>query len=216
MNISRRTALKVGSAAAAGAFLNVPNALAADGDVYDAAAMLETPEGWTDYFLGNQASSVTLIEFASTSCSHCANFHANTFPALKEQYIETGKIAFALRPFMLNGRDAAVFALAASVEGDKYYDVIEAFMARQQEWVVTNEPMNVISKIAFELGFTQESFEAALTNRERFNSMQTLTQRFNENFDLRSTPSFYLNGKMLVGARSIEFFQEELDALLPA
>ena len=225
MNISRRKLLS-NSAASCIITLGAPSifgasaALAGDGDggQFD-EKKLYAPDGPADHFIGNldADAKVTVVEYASSTCPHCANFHINTFPKLKETYIDTNKIRFVLRPFVLNVLDAVVFMLAykageTSVEG--YYEILNAYMKTQSQWANSDAPRDAILEIAKQYGFTEKSFDKVLTNQELFKGMERLREQASKEFDMHGTPSFYVNGKMLAGNRSFEDLAGAIDPLL--
>lgn len=214
MKFTRRTALSLTAAAGTSSLVGFSPAFAAQGDFYDVEKLMAPAGGWTDKWLGDENAPVTFIEYASSTCGHCAAFHAQTFPQFKTDYIETGKVRFAMRPFLLNILDAVVFMLAVQAEDDKYYDVLDTYLAAQTVWTRSETPRDAIFEIAKQLGYTEENFEAALTNQSLFEGMELLRQQASEEFELTGTPSFYVNGKMLSGAKPIEDLAAEIDPLL--
>ncbi len=187
-----------------------------DGKIYDVKKLM-VPDGPADHFLGNKDAKVTIIEYASSTCSFCASFHVNTYPQLKETYIDSGEISFVLRPFVLNVLDAAVFLLAykAGESGSEhYYNVLDAYLKTQSNWAQAENPRQALLDIAKQLGFNEESFDAALTNQELFEGIEKLREQASRKFGMRGTPSFYINGKFLSGNRSFEDMANEIDPLL--
>src|ERR1700716_3896522 len=108
--------------------------------------------------LGSAEAPVTFIEYASMTCSPCANFAVNVFPTVKSRYIDTGKVRYIMREFPLDPLAAAGFMLARC-SGDKYYDVIDALFQTQQKWAFVRDPLPQLLAIAKQLGFTQQSFD---------------------------------------------------------
>lgn len=214
MTLTRRNALilTAGSAAAA-SLTGFSPALAADGDMHDVEKLMQ-PNGPADRPIGNPDAKVTMIEYAAPTCPHCARFHINVYPEFKKQYIETDKVRFILRPFVSNVLDAVVFMLAETGDDDAYYAIVDTFMQTQSQWRNADRPRDALLAIALQLGFTEESFEAALTNQELFARMETLREQALGEFDLTGTPTFYVNGKQLSGSRSLEQLAAEIDPLL--
>lgn len=214
MKLTRRTALALSAAAGTSSLVGFSPAFAAEGDVYDIEKLMAPAGDWTDKWLGDENAPVTMIEYASSTCGHCAAFHAQTYPQFKADYIDTGKVRFTMRPFLLNILDAVVFMLAVQAEGDKYYDVLDVYLENQTTWSRSETPRDAIFEIAKQLGYTEENFEAALTNQSLFEGMELVRQQASEEFELTGTPSFYVNGKMLTGSKSITVLAEAIDPLL--
>ncbi len=214
MNISRRNALILTAAATSAASLGAVTApLAAEGDMYDVDALLN-PDGWVDRaILGAEDAKATLIEYSSPTCPHCGQFHRETLPELEKQYIETGKTRFILRPFIRNVLDAVVFMLADAAGEDSYHEVISTYFASQDVWARSQTPRDAMLAVAVQLGFTEETFKSALTNQDLFTRMEKVRDQALNEFDLTGTPTFYVNGKMLEGEKTIEQLAAEIDPL---
>lgn len=213
MTLNRRNVLIL-SAACAATGLAGNSAHAADGDTHDVAALMQ-PKGLPDRPVGGEDAKVTVIEYASPTCPHCAAFHVDVYPAFKQQYLDTGKVTFILRPFLRNVLDAVVFMLAETAEDDEvYHSIIETFFKTQNQWAMAEQPRDALLQIALQLGFTEESFDAALTNQELFEGMESLREQAIDEFDLTGTPTFYINGKQLSGEQSLEQLAAEIDPQL--
>ncbi len=212
MKITRRNALIMTAAAASGASISgITPALSAEGDMYSEEALMN-PAGWVDRaILGAEDAPSMVIEYSSPTCPHCAAFHVNTFPALKEQYVETGKTRFILRPFARNVLDAVVFMLADAAGEEGYHEVVSTYLGTQDSWARSSTPRDALLTIALQLGFTEESFESALTNQELFAAMEAVRDQALNEFDLTGTPTFYVNGKLLSGNKSLEELGAEID-----
>ncbi len=166
-----------------------------------------------DEIQGSDSAPVTIIEYASMTCSHCAAFHVTTYPALKSRYIDTGKVRYILREFPLDPLAAAGFMLARCAGKDKYYPVVDALFTKQAIWAVP-KPLEPLLGIAKENGFTQESFEACLANQQILDGINSTRDRGAEKFGVNSTPTFFINGKIQRGAMSIEDLEKLVEPLL--
>lgn len=166
-----------------------------------------------DKVLGDPDAPVEVIEYASMTCPHCATFHETTFPELKEEYIDTGKVKFILREFPFDPLAAAVFMLARCSD-DQYYDVVDLFFERQREWAVREDPLPKIRSLAIQAGFTNESFEACLTNQELLDGINAVKDRGYEELGVTSTPTIFIDGEKLEGSRNIEAFRSRIDPKL--
>jgi protein-disulfide isomerase len=180
----------------------------------DPAKLLEAvPLG--DRSLGSADAKVVIVEYASTTCPHCAKFHAESFPTVKKDYIDTGKVRFVFREFPLNDADLAAVMLARCAAEDKYFPLIEIFFEQQQVWTKGN-PRDELFKIAQLAGFTRESFEACLKNEAVAKGILESRERAEKEFGVESTPTFFINGEMVRGAESLEEFRKLIDAALAA
>jgi Protein-disulfide isomerase len=163
--------------------------------------------------LGNNDAPVTIVEYASMTCPHCANFHTRVLPELKKKYIDTGKVRLVFREFPLDNL-AAAGAMLARCSGDKAFDMLEILFHKQEEWVVRNDPVSKLFDMAKQAGFTKESFEKCLTDDDLLKKVEAVRTRANEKFGVNSTPTFFINGKRLSGGGSIADFDRALEPLL--
>jgi protein-disulfide isomerase len=163
--------------------------------------------------LGSADAPVTMIEYASMTCSHCANFDVKVFPTLKSKYIEPGKLRYIMREFPLDPLAAAGFMLARCA-GDKYFDVIDALFQTQQKWAFTREPLPQLLAVAKQLGFTQQSFDECLSNQKVLDGIDAVRQRATEKFGVNSTPTFFINGNIHRGEMTLEETEKALQSHL--
>ena len=178
--LTRRTAL-MATAAATAAFAAAPTMVLAQGapessGTVDMGKLLE-PGSLSDEVLGPEDAPVTIVEYASMTCSHCAHFHETTWPTLKKDYVDTGKVRFILREFPFDPRAAAAFMLARCAPEGKYYPMVDVLFDKQKDWAFVKNaraPMENIAKLA---GFTQESFEACLTNQKLLDDINAVRER---------------------------------------
>ncbi|MDX3809398.1 MAG: thioredoxin domain-containing protein, partial [Bosea sp. (in: a-proteobacteria)] len=119
-----------------------------------------------DVWLGPADAKVTVIEYASMTCSHCAHFHETTWPELKKKYIDTGKIRFTLREFPLDPLAMAGFMLARCNGNDKFYPMTDLLFSQQKNWAFVDKPVDALSALVKQAGFSQESFEACLKRQD--------------------------------------------------
>ena len=169
------------------------------------------PEG--DVVLGSEKAPVTIIEYASMTCPHCAHFSATTFPELQKRYIDTGKVRFIFREFPLDALAAAGFMLARCAGNDKFMPIVETLFAKQADWVV-REPIEPLKSIAKQFGFTEESFNQCLANQKVLNAIEEVRDRAVKKLGVNSTPTFFVNGKKLVGDVTMEQMVKEIEPYL--
>lgn len=175
---------------------------------------LLAPTEIPDQILGSADAPVTVVEYASLTCSHCRDFHSETFPEVKKRFIDTGKVRFIFRDFPLD-QFATAGAMLARCAGDgKYFPVTEAFFDQQDALRAAPEPFAWLQSFAKQVGFTQESFEACLSNQTLTDNILAVRQRASEKFGVSSTPTFFLNGKVRRGGMTIEEFEKGLEPFL--
>ncbi|KQX34854.1 hypothetical protein ASD04_15830 [Devosia sp. Root436] len=216
MKFNRRDTLILAAAASALSLCGVAAASAAEGDMVDVAKLMAPAGGVVDHVQGSEAAPVTVIEYASPTCPHCAAFSNDVMPGFVEAYVNTGKVRLIVRPFVRNVLDAAVFMLAEAAGPTNYHNVLATYFKTQTTWAASQTPRDAILEIAKQLGFTQETFDAALTNQELFTGMEALREQALNEFALAGTPTFYVNGKTLTGDKTLEQLAAEIDPLIPA
>lgn len=194
---------------------------AGDIELYDGSPVeplgsdeLLTPVGIPDRPIGGKGAKVIVIEYSSPTCSHCASFALQTYPEFRKKYVDTGKVIFILRPFVRNVLDAVVFLLAEAAGNENYINVVETYFRTVNTWATSEKPRDEIEKIALQLGFSKESFEAALTNQDLFGGLDELRQQAMDKFDVTGTPTFFINGKKIVGAATMGALSSAIDPLL--
>jgi len=174
-------------------------------------AKLNEPSPLGEMALGPENAKVTVIEYASASCPHCANFHKTTFQDLKRDYIDTGKIRFIVREFPHNDAGLAAFMIARCAPKDKYFPLLSMIYEQQEMWF--QNPREGLFKIAQLAGFTQESFDACLKNEQVAKGILGVRQTA-ENLGVDSIPTFFINGEKYNGEIKYEDFKKIIDPLL--
>lgn len=174
---------------------------------------LLAPGAVPDQILGDPNAPVTVVEYASLTCSHCRAFHDETLPEVKKRLIDTGKIRLIYRDFPLDQYATAGSMLARCAGDGKYFPVIDAFFDKQAELLGAQDPFVWLQGFAKQVGFTQESLEACLANQGLMDNVLAERQRASEKFGVSSTPTFFFNGRIKRGALSIDEFEKEIAAL---
>jgi protein-disulfide isomerase len=211
--ITRRALLAGVSALALVAYSGVRAPAWAQPKVLDADLAPAGPLG--DVVMGAEDAPVTIVEYASMTCPHCAQFQARTFPKLKERYIDTGKVRYIFREFPLDPLSAGAFMLARCVDKDKYFSVIDLLFGTQRTWVVPN-PLQPLFSVAKQAGYTEDAFNACLKNQQILDGIQNVRDRAAKVLNVESTPTFFVNGKRMVGDVSIEDLEREIKPYLKA
>ena len=179
-----------------------------------ANTVLEVTED--DFVVGDKNAPVTIIEYASLSCSHCADFHNNTLDDLIKEYVDTGKARIVFRDFPFNYPALLASMVLRCIPEDVRYDYMNALFQLQQKWVVRENAKSTqeLYKIMQSGGMTKEEFETCTNNVELENTiLQALIAAQNE-FNIQSTPSFLINGNLVEGNKSIKEFRQIIDKIL--
>ncbi|MER8749822.1 DsbA family protein [Mesorhizobium sp. M1050] len=176
-------------------------------------AELMKPGALPDKQLGKDDAKVTIVEYASMTCPHCAHFAETTFPELKTKYIDTGKARYILREFPFDPSAEAGFMLARCAK-DNYFPMVDVLFRQQANWVGVQNTKDALLQISKLAGFTQESFEACLTDQKLLDDVRSVQKRGANEFKVDSTPTFFINGKTYKGAMSIEEMSAIIDPLL--
>jgi protein-disulfide isomerase len=208
--LARRTVL------AAAAALALAPGLALAQKAEDIAAELAKAGPRGDLVVGKADAPVTIVEYASMTCSHCANFHNTVFPKLKEKYLDTGKARLIMREFPLDNLAAAGAMLARCAGPDKAFDVIKVLFAKQNEWAfVEGNVIPALFKVAETQGFTMDSFDKCLTDQKLLDDITATRDVASKKLGVRSTPTFFINGQQLKDrSDQIESFEKAIEPLL--
>ena len=178
---------------------------------------LMKPGAFPDIAMGPADAKVTVVEYASLTCPHCAAFETKVFPEFKTKYIDSGKIRYIFRGFALNPLDQAAQILVQCLDLDKRQSMIEAFYEKQADWAFSNgNPVPKLFDIAKQAGFTQESFDKCLKDQALLDKLTAEQKRASETFSINSTPTFFINGKRLQEVATVAAFDKMIEPLLAA
>ena len=180
------------------------------------AADVAKPVSLPDMALGPANAPITITEFASMTCPHCAAFNAEVFPKIKSTYIDTGKIRYVFREFPLDIKAAAGSMLSRCIAKDdpaKYFAVTDLLFKQQADWVVKNTT-ETLSRIGKQAGLTQQAVDDCLKDQALLDKIVADQKFANEVLKVNSTPTFFLNGEMIKGETSFEEFDKRIKALL--
>jgi protein-disulfide isomerase len=177
------------------------------------AADLMVPPPLGDRSIGKSDAPVTIVEYASMTCPHCAHFAETTYPELKKQYIDTGKVRFIFREFPLDSLAAGAAMLARCAEPSKFFPMIETLFQQQNKWAV-EKPIPPLLAIAKQAGFSEKTFDTCLSDQKMLEAIQAEQKRAADKFGVNSTPTLFINGKMQKGGVTIEELAKIIDPLL--
>lgn len=182
----------------------------AQGSVDESRLLADNP--LSEMVMGSEDAPVTIVEYASMTCPHCANFHVNTLPEIKEKYVDTGRVRIIFREFGFDPRAEAGFMLARCA-GDRYFPMIDVLFKQQENWARAADGREALLSIARLAGFSQEAFEACLTDQALLDDIRAVKDRGEKEFGVSSTPTFFINGKKYAGAMSVEEMSAIIDSL---
>jgi protein-disulfide isomerase len=209
--ITRRQALELlGTAAATALVLTSLPALAQNVSPAD----LAVPGPLGDVALGPADAKVTIIEYASMTCPHCAAFHQETWPELKKRWVDTGKVRFVLREFPLDPLATAGFMLARCDGENKYYPIVDLLFSQQRAWAYAERPLDALRQMMKQAGFSQEKFDSCLKDQKLYDAVNTVKNRGMDVFKVNSTPTFFINGQRHPGNLSIDEIEKVIKPIL--
>ncbi|MGD9650386.1 MAG: DsbA family protein [Dongiaceae bacterium] len=208
---------------AAAAFLNFNSPLTAD-DKIAMAASTAPPENMTplpedkinnllpDPVLGNANAPVTIVEYASFTCPHCAHFHEQVLPQLKEKYLDTGKAKLIFREFPFDKVALSAALLVRCLPNDQYFAAAGLIFKTQNSWIAEKDHNAALINRLRIAGLTEEKARACLDNKAMAEAILQRQLEAQQKLGITSTPSFLINGRKLVGARPIEDFAAAIEA----
>jgi protein-disulfide isomerase len=177
------------------------------------AAAVDVAAAMAERALGSADAPVTIVEYASMTCPHCANFHEQTFPALKERYIDTGKVRLVFSNFVLNAIDLRASMMARCVPADRFFSLTGILFKTQGTWARAADPIAELAKVGRLTGLDEASFNACMASEALANGVIEL-RKAGTDAGVASTPTFVINGERVVGGHSIEELAKIIDPLV--
>jgi len=176
------------------------------------AEILSTEEALSERVIGDPAAPITIIEYASLTCPHCATFHAESLPQLKKDWIETGKAKLIYRDYPLDKYAATGAMIARCAPKDKYFIFLNAFYAQQNNWSRAQDPVKVLTQLAGLGGMSKDDVDACLANEALQDGILQMRLEGQMEYGVDSTPSFVVNGKKVTNLPYDEFSEILEDA----
>ncbi len=167
-----------------------------------------------DMALGSKDAPVTIIEYASMTCPHCANFHMGPFKELKSKYIDTGKVRMIFREFPFDPLALQASMLARCAGEKRFFGMLDVLFKSQSKWAKSSNPQMELAKIARLGGFTEARFNACMSSQELADMILQSRLKGNKEFGVDSTPSFIVNGVKTSGNMTIGRWDELLATYL--
>ena len=169
-----------------------------------------------DFIIGDENAPITIIEYASMSCSHCADFHTKTLPDLKTEFIDTGKVRMVFRDYPFNYPALLGSMMMRCIPGDVRYDYMNALYQLQPNWV--NRDPKITKKELYKImqsgGMTKDEFDTCYGDLDNENLILEGVMAAQKDFNIKSTPSFVINGNLVEGNKNIKEFRQIIDKIL--
>lgn len=162
-----------------------------------------------DRVIGDPNAPVTIHEYASMTCSHCATFYEETFPTLKKKFVDTGKIKFVFHEFPLDAYALTAAKITRCLPKDQFFNMLEVFFTNQKRWLQADDPTKALAQLGALAGMNEESFHACNDNKELEEAMMEKMKTAQEEFNIRAVPTFVFNNgdDILSGARPLPEFE---------
>ncbi len=166
-----------------------------------------------DMVLGSADAKVTMVEYASLTCPHCANFHVSTLPALKTEYIDKGLVKLVYRDFPLDGLALRAAMMAQCAGPDRYFGYLELLFGRQVQWATAKDPLEGLAAIGKIGGMTDDQFKICLTDKTVEQKVLASALEGEKTYAVRATPTIFIDGLRYSGM-SIEQLRSILDPII--
>ena len=163
-----------------------------------------------DRVLGKMTAPVTIVEYASLTCPHCAAFHAGTVPKLKATYIDGGQVRFVFRDYPLDGLALRAAMLARCAPTDRYFPLLDAMFSSQGNWARSSDPLRALAQIARLAGMPDGQIDSCLKDEAGLNLILARSMEAESDLQVSSTPTLFVNGTKYAGGRTFE----ELEAII--
>ncbi len=199
--------LLLGLAFALGAVVALPG-LSLAGEKIEAGGLLG------ERVQGSMDAPVTMIEYSSLTCPHCATFHAEALPKIKEKYIDTGKVRLVMRDFPFDRVGLSAAIAGRCVDEKRYFGLLEVLFKQQRKWATDKDPIGAIGRITRLAGLSEKDLQACFANEELANAILARRITAEKDYKVNSTPTFFINGEKVEGAQPFEEFEKVIEAAL--
>jgi protein-disulfide isomerase len=164
--------------------------------------------------IGDPDAKISLVEYFSMTCPHCARFHTEVLPQLKEKYIDTGKVKLEFKDFPLDQWALRASAMARCLEGQRYVGMVDLLMKKQADWARGDNPFTELVKYAKLAGLSEERVQECMTDEKLLDFILNERLKATKEHDIKATPSFVMNGRKLDDVFSFESFEEVIEDAL--
>ena len=160
-----------------------------------------------DRISGAADAPITMLEYSSLTCPHCATFHREALPQIREKWIAEGKVRLVYRHFPTDGLALRAATLSDCIEGERFFPFVDLLFKNQDKWKPSPEPLKILGQYARLAGLSQERIDACLADQEGMNSVLEQAQEGRTVYSVESTPTFVINGEKTVGASPLADFE---------
>jgi protein-disulfide isomerase len=167
-----------------------------------------------EQILGDPQAPVTIIEYASLTCPHCAQFHTEVLPELKERYIAPGKVRVIYRDFPLDQKALSAAALAHCAGPDRYFSFLDVLFQTQASWAQADDHIAALKRLGKLGGLSEEQMDACLADEELADGILRTRLEGQNQHQIGSTPTLVIDGKTYAGSRDIEELETLIDPLI--
>ena len=198
-----------------GSRIGLEAAIAADDQAAPAkeAAPAPAESALPDMVLGKDDAPVTIVEYSSLTCPHCAHFHRDVMPGLKSEYIDTGKVRYIEREFPLNNPALAGSVLARCIDPSRFFAFTDLLFSKQEDWAFKDDAMQPLRLYAKQAGLTDADFEKCIDDEELQKKILAVRER-GEKEGVKGTPTFFINGKVFNGTPTMQALAEAMKPYL--
>ena len=169
----------------------------------------------SDRVLGKAEAPITIVEYASLTCPHCAHFDVDVLPKLKEKWINTGKAKLVLRDFPLDEPALRAAMVARCAPAERFYPLVDTFFAQQEQWVMSRDYRTALEKLAKLGGMSDKEFRACISDKKLEDQVAQSRLTASQQLGVDATPTFFINGKKFEGAPTVEAFDQALSGAAP-
>lgn len=166
------------------------------------------PEAYPERILGQDDAPVTIVEYSSLTCPHCANFHADVLPQIKKEFIDTGRARLVYRDFPLDNLALGAAVVARCAPEGMYFPLLDMLFANQQDWARSGNPLESIMGYGRLAGLTSESVQACFDDEALVRAVQEAREQGNAEYGITSTPSFVIEGEVVAGNQGYDRFAD--------
>ena len=174
-----------------------------------------TTTGDGERVLGDPGAPITIIEYSSLTCPHCAAFHADALPRIKETWIADGRVRLVYRHFPIGGVALRAAAVANCIEGARYFGFLDLLFKGQKRWAKSDDPLKALGQMARLAGLSQEKFEACANDEAEMDRILEVRQDGVKTYGVKSTPTLIVNGRKVERARSFEYLENIFKEIVP-
>ena len=178
------------------------------------ARIVDTIEALQKKSIGDETAPIKMVEFASLTCGHCARFHNEVFPLLKKDYIDNGKIFFTYQDFPLDKYALKASVIARCSGNEKYFSFLKVLYKKQKDWTSAQDPFKSLLKIAKLGGLKNDEIKVCVGNKSIEDGILKNRLNSTKKFDIKATPTIYLNGEKYDGDLTYEALKLKLDNLI--